>query len=616
MKSINSRKGQTSITHLMNFSLPPRPYTQHQSYNPYSQRSSRQNPSWGIGSGYHAIDKARYIHANYRFINDPDREYHAQAVDADVHLDWDAVLQILASRESQSTSCPICLSDPVASRMAKCGHIFCLPCLIRYMHSTKDATHGPTEKRARWKKCPICEDIIYVSDTRPVRWFEGKDASMLRVGGDIFLKLLSRVPGSTLALPRDAIESPAHQQDIPWYHVAEVLDHARFMKGGQTYMINQYDQEIDQLRQLEKEDELIFGEDATWTQKAISSIRDAEQKLSNMSDPPRLSEPCDSHHTGPAEATTALASLELHDTSSTVSRTEVHHSPNASVHRHTHNNGYFFYHTLPNSFLSSLDVRILKEAFGAYSSFPSTLLPRIEHISTGHMVDDELRKRMKYLSHLPYGCEVNFVECDWTDIIGPDVLARFGAEIERRRKKNHEKATREEKAKIRAEMKEYDPKWAPIGERRSATTVAGFRGGDSPWQSQTEGNSQTIGSPPLHADDLSNSPPWPAVRTHSSFAALASPGSSPEAPRTVWGTAAVPPTSPPLEPLSQRDQKVDDGWLQDWERDLFDDDNVVALVNARANATEMPPTTSKLGGGKKKKSKKITLMSTNARRRA
>jgi hypothetical protein len=82
---------------------------------------------------------SRYIHANYRFIVKPNGDYKPQAVNADQHLDWNDVLQILASAVSQEASCPICLSHPVAPRMAKCGHIFCLPCLIRYMHSTDDA---------------------------------------------------------------------------------------------------------------------------------------------------------------------------------------------------------------------------------------------------------------------------------------------------------------------------------------------------------------------------------------------------------------------------------------------------------------------------------------------
>ena len=62
MQNPHGRKGQTSITHLMNFSLPPRPHQQHQfhrhSYNG-PRRGGRANPTWGLGSGYHSMDKAR-----------------------------------------------------------------------------------------------------------------------------------------------------------------------------------------------------------------------------------------------------------------------------------------------------------------------------------------------------------------------------------------------------------------------------------------------------------------------------------------------------------------------------------------------------------------------------
>lgn len=59
MRPFNSRKGQTNITHLMNFSLPPRPQNHHHSHG--HGRSYRRNPTWGLGSGYHATDKARSV---------------------------------------------------------------------------------------------------------------------------------------------------------------------------------------------------------------------------------------------------------------------------------------------------------------------------------------------------------------------------------------------------------------------------------------------------------------------------------------------------------------------------------------------------------------------------
>ncbi|KAK5070858.1 hypothetical protein LTR64_003832 [Lithohypha guttulata] len=600
MRSINSRKGQTSITHLMNFSLPPRPQYQPQHLN--HRPHQRYNKTWGLGSGYHAVDKAKYVHANYRFIVRPDREYHAQTVDADVHVGWDAVLQILASADTQSTNCPICLSVPVAPRMAKCGHICCLPCLIRYMHSTDDTTPN-SDKRARWKKCPICEDSIYTSEVRPVRWFSGQEASMLREGGDVLLRLLKRHPGSTLALPRDAADGYGQHEDIPWFHIAEIMDYARFMKAGEEYMIEQYDQEILALEEQEREDELMFGDDTTWTRKAISTIKDAKQRIQGLPNPPSVQpQPSDKVEKVPeswdedqltngsrSELTNSMARLSFGEGPSQGPR------PRAP---------FYFYGALPNFYLSPLDIRVLKAAFGDFANFPSTILPRVEHISTGHLVDDELRKRAKYMGHLPHGAEVSMLECDWTDIISPSILEQFNEDIVRRRRRNHEKEAREERDRLRAEKEEDDRRWAATRRKRPSINESLSEADFTPLQNMAVS--------PSNGEGLAQTPPWSNQRAQSAFATLASPGTSPEGPRTVWGTAMIGPSTPDM-PVTRPQQSADDGWLQDWERDLLDEVDAVALVAAstgEGSSKHVVPIS------KKNKKKKITLMSTNVRRGA
>ena len=555
----------------------------------------------------------------------PDKEYHAQAVDADIYLPWDSVLQILGSVETQSTSCPICLSPPVAPRMAKCGHIFCLPCLIRYMHSTDDSTPVP-EKRARWKKCPICEDSVYVSESRPVRWFEGQEASLLREDGDVLLKLLRREPGSTLALPRDAAESYGHREDIPSYYVAEMMDYARFMKGGEDYMTSQYDQEIAELQSQGKEDELMFGDVDTWTRKAVNAIEDAKQKLVGIGNPPSSANDQDDGRrvpqswedeaddgnsaTQPSNLTNAMQNLSFSRQQHSIQRPASRHPPQPG---RPPSHPFYFYNALPNFYLSPLDIRILKTAFGEFSSFPSSILPRVEHISTGHVVDDDLRKRAKYLAHLPYGCEVSFLECDWTDVISSNILEQYTDDILRRRKKNHEKEAREERDRVRAEKLEDDKKLASIRRRRPSIIEKSFSETDF----QPLVNREALGSSPGESA-LGSTPPWSNHRTHSSFATLATPGTSPDAHRTVWGTTVIAPSSPPLVAAPEPAQPVDDGWLQGWEKDLLDEGDAVAIVEAsmHGESSSRPGPSSGHAGGKKGKKKKITLMSTNARRAA
>jgi len=236
------------------------------------------------------VDKARYIHANYRFIVEPQGDYTAQVADADVHLEWNNVLQIIASPKSQNASCPICLGEPTAPRMAKCGHIFCLPCLIRYMHSEDDSSKNVSqyEKKARWKKCPICWDSIYISETRPVRWYAGQETDPPRDGSDIVLRLVKRKQGNTLAMPRESGDVVAKGESIPWYFAAEVMDYARVMKGSEEYMIQQYNEAIAAIQLLEKEDELMFGEDAEWTGRAIRTLNEAKEKVKGIGNPPAM----------------------------------------------------------------------------------------------------------------------------------------------------------------------------------------------------------------------------------------------------------------------------------------------------------------------------------------
>ncbi|RAL10721.1 RING-type E3 ubiquitin transferase MAG2 [Aspergillus homomorphus CBS 101889] len=618
MKSSTSRKGQTSITHLMNFSLPPRPQ-----YQP-PPRNARRYTSWGPGSGYHAMDKARYVHANYRFIVNPTQNYHTQAANADVHLDWDSVLQVLVSAQTQSASCPICLSTPVAPRMARCGHIFCLPCLIRYMHST-DEEHPVPEKKPRWKKCPICWDSIYISEARPVRWFRGQEGDLPFEGSDIVLRLVKRVPGSTLALPRDGAEGIAPGEDIPWYHVAEVADYARIMKGGEDYMKDQYDAEISELRAQEIEDELMFGDDSTWSKKAIAAINEAKSKLDGIGNPPEnverqpvklksevepvistmqyAAQPWEglsaetfpsegegldgvSEHKGASNnlerATEALDQLGLNSTGSKNKKRD----PGAG---RGPEHPFYFYQALPHFYLSPLDIRILKAAFGDYPSFPATILPRVERISTGHIVDDELRKRVKYLGHLPYGCEVNFLECDWRDVVQPEILQEFKAETDRRRKRNRDKEAREEKDRIRAEREENEKGWATAYRKRlSIGSSSDPPFSDRDFQPLASGPSGLEMSPPEGESEL--------------------PSTSPPSSRTVWGTAAVAPLSQP----SNSQAAASDGWLRGWEEELWAQQEREVIAQSAAEG----PNASAPSGGKKKKNKKITLMSTNIQRGA
>lgn len=548
------------------------------------------------------------------------------------------------------------------------------------MHSVDDTNAPLPEKKARWKKCPICWDSIYLSDTKPVLWFFGQEAEAPREGGDVVLRLMMRQAGSTLALPRDGAESLSTNEDIPWYFAAEVTDYARIMKGSEEYMNLNFDREVDELQLQEKEDELIFGEETTWTRRAVRTILEAKDKVKGIGNPPSApkkpedrkikrppitfresnseaphyydiqhaaksgrsvgmgvdslrnsgsSSPATTSDEPPDETSAGEVQAKNSDMEAQTSSDAVlQHPPHTSISnmapiRHSENRPhgdapYFFYQALLHYYLSPLDIRILKAAFGEFASFPTTILPRIERVTTGHIVDDDLRRRAKYLAHLPYGCEVRFLECNWTDVVELEILRGFASEIERRRKKNTEKEMREEKERLRAEKSEDEKRWAAA--RRKRPSVAQDQFPDAEAFASTEHETALHAAYSVDLTAPSSSPPWllSQNRNRSAFASLASPSTSPKAPRTVWGTAAVIPSSPLQPPATCEHGAADnDGWLQGWERDLLQEDEMVSHMQASSPCGEdIPVVGTASNSGKKKKGKKITLMTTNARRAA
>lgn len=603
LRNSSSRRGQTSITHLMSYALPPRPHETH--YNTSHARPYRRNPTWGVGSGYHAADKARYIHANYRFVVNPGGRYATQAADADEHIDWADVLQVIASAESQQTSCPICLSEPVAPRMAKCGHIFCLPCLLRFMNTTTSADDeqqpGGKKQQARWRKCPICEDSVHLPEVRPVRFYAGQECSLPRVGDDVIMRLMMRTAHNTLALPKEGASEVFQAGDeVPWHFAANVLDYARIMRGTSDYMAEQFDSEVEDLVKQEQEDELLYHEDNEWTQKAMRAIRAAKEKVAELKE---------------AETVAAL------ETATTPGPT--HQSKQGEQ-------NFYFYSSPPHLYLSPLDIRILKTKYGSFSAFPSTLLPRVEHISTGHAVDEALRKRAKYLGHLPRGCLISFLECDWTDIVPPEILDTFSDEIERRRKRNREKATQEERERIQAERIEL----AALREARR-----GFGGLVDEGVTVRFSDSAGLDDPDHHPSvvDMNDfvplgaeggtTPPNPRV----GFSSLSTMSTSPSGGggHTVWGTPLVAGGEAEVPVSGARRAPADDGWLKDDAvlETLGAADLAVQLEALGVESNEGEGSKAREvsgqgagggggggGGGKKKKKQKITLMSTGGRR--
>lgn len=110
--------------------------------------------------------------------------------DPDRLVEWEKIEEIHIDT-LEPILCPICLYEPTAGKMTKCGHIYCWSCILHYL-SLSDKP---------WRKCPICYESIYKADLKSVRVI--KHAKEYRVGDDIQLNLMfkSKSKYSTICLP-------------------------------------------------------------------------------------------------------------------------------------------------------------------------------------------------------------------------------------------------------------------------------------------------------------------------------------------------------------------------------------------------------------------------------
>ncbi|PFH52336.1 hypothetical protein AMATHDRAFT_140553 [Amanita thiersii Skay4041] len=409
-------------------------------------------------------------------------------------------------------SCPICLSVPTAPRMTKCGHVYCYPCILRHLSMSDN----------KWARCPICFDSVTVRQLKCVKWFEGpvlednqSEQPLLslastnpdtlhitpRPGSTMRMRLMQRPQLTTLALPRshtwpsDLLPS----QQAPFHFLPDIFAFSKFMLATPAHLISDLTQE---LNDLAAERRVLAGMTDTLSVSFIDGadqmIRQEIAKVAAL-DTPHLRERIEKTKRDQLEIERRFAieshrslnesrplvdevpeeflALKLRGTS--IPAQSDHSAKGASnslpgprsVPRQRKNlnppppstSTYYFYQAdsgLP-IFLHPLDIKILLSNFNSYSAFPDNILIRIEAYSEG-TVNDDLRKRCKYLAHMPEGADVVFIEADLQGVVGEEGLKNFEHALKMRSARRKEKVRKDDRAKARAEEREREK------ERRNA----------------------------------------------------------------------------------------------------------------------------------------------------
>ncbi|KAJ3412411.1 RING finger protein 10 [Chytridiales sp. JEL 0842] len=106
---------------------------------------------------------------------------------------------------------------------------------------------------------------------------------------------------------------------------------------------------------------------------------------------------------------------------------------------------YYFYQSRDGQlhYLHPLDVKIIKHEYKTYQNFPHSLSVPPHHIQESTMTMD-LRKRFRYLSHLPLSCDVGFWEVDLAAVVSKETLKVFEKELGERKRGRERKQKKEE----------------------------------------------------------------------------------------------------------------------------------------------------------------------------
>lgn len=108
--------------------------------------------------------------------------------------------------------------------------------------------------------------------------------------------------------------------------------------------------------------------------------------------------------------------------------TQIIHTENGDNKNNGENsdNVYYFYQMADGQhyYLHPLCNKILKYEYGDYSNFPETINCRIISLEES-TINDDMRKRFKYLSHLPLTCDIVLCEIYLSDIVSSATFKKF-----------------------------------------------------------------------------------------------------------------------------------------------------------------------------------------------
>lgn len=561
----NTKSKGTNLNHLLSF----------QSYESSTTHSGRNTRSQRLVQSRAAKGKEDYLQSTAQFVINENCELEIAPFqsDPDLPVPW-KFIEVVRLFGQEETECPICLHPPIAAKVGRCGHAHCSSCILKLISISE------------YPECPICQCDIKLTDLRSVICGVEKRP---KLNSTIEFVKMKRTKNSVAALP----QAPVNATWISRYDRVIATSATSILEN----VLDREEAELTCQTSDCEESEVPFIDQA----KDLLKTRRSALGISAGLAPTTLPEEAKSTKPKVDILTPETPNLDKNAVAQTSENVEK-------------DDAYYFYQTANcgNIFLSSLNAKCLITQYGSLKDAPSTVTATMLEIDD-YTMDQDVRRRFRYLSHLSLGEAFSLVYLDSEGLgLSKETFEKHKIQIQQRKKKKQQKDRDEKKAHQLVEEyydREIYGKYKPADISLSSQEMFPDFGESTNQESapipiQNQG---TSGSWVKNTSSWSSSPmDWP-VASPGTSANTGSPCGSNGS--SFWGEMKKTSKTGNIETLKKVEETVSDDDLLELRapdfRSEFAADFYSALEEATSDKKETSPTEKKPKKGQKKKKGRV-----------
>ncbi|KAF3791080.1 RING finger protein 10 [Nymphaea thermarum] len=460
----SARKSQMmNANHLLNFHYDPISRPQQRALPP--RRQQKVKP----------YNKDLFLQANYKFVILDADDRTIESMDPDKMLEWEDIICVRYSSPNP-VQCPICLERPLCPQITSCGHIFCFPCILRYLLMGEEDHKGDC-----WKKCPLCFTMVSVKDLYTIYIDYVKKH---HVGDRMDFALLTRAKDSMVPLEKnsnasfndgnggsfcDTFSKLTVTSDVELSVREAKLELNDWLAKAEVGKVEDLEllpyvcaalEQLDQRKKLWTEHQVFSSSPKNSAAYHVNTKPCKYTPVKNLSHAIKVKsmhenrfshtlyinhEPCSS------ELDRQTMVKEVEEKVFALDEDDKGLQKQSGDGSNTQEKDYYtFYQSVDGQLLilHPLNMKCLLRHYGSHDLLPPRIGGEILQLETVTQ-SEAMRKRYRFLSHFSLTTTFQLCEIDMTGILPPEALSPFMDEIKRReyQRKRRVKQESEEKAR-------------------------------------------------------------------------------------------------------------------------------------------------------------------------